>query len=294
MAIKTSGSLALSEIASEFQDGTPHSLSEFYRGGSLVPDASANSNVPSSGAISIGNFYGSVRQFATGYSSTYVSGGYRYLIFTSSGTLSCAAIVADYVVIGAGGAGGGGAWGGGGGGGRFLTGSAALDGNYPITIGAPGGGLGQVGGTTTFNGITSIGGGYGGWDVTLSSVAAPIDGYASGGGGAGSKYYPGTSQEGGLGIQSNGGNGYSGGSGVDAGGGGGGAGGSGGHASSHYGGVGGPGLQWLDGNYYCGGGGGYGNGGWQRESGIGYNNYGGGAPATGSAQQGAVIIRYPI
>lgn len=269
-------------------------MSEFYRSGGLVPEATENNNIPTSGAIQFDDFYGSVRKYSSGYQSTYDSGGYRYLVFTSSSTLNCAALEnAEWAVIGGGGGGGGGAWGGGGGGGRFQTASGTLSGSYPIVIGGAGS-YGGSGGTTTFNGLSSIGGGYGGWDVTLSSVQAPPDGYASGGGGAGSKYYPGASQEGGIGIVSNGGNGYSGGSGVDAGGGGGGAGGSGQSGYSRTGGLGGAGVAWVDGNYYCGGGGGYGNGGGQRESGIGYNNYGGGAPATGSAQQGAVLIRYPI
>lgn len=294
MALQSSGAISISNIAGEFGGSTPHSMSEYYRNGAYTTEN--NTNVPTSGAISISQFYGAQRKFASGYNSSYDSGGYRYLIFTSSGTLNCAALgLCDILLIGGGGAGGGTAWGGGGGAGEFRYIITGLDGSYGITIGAGGASQGQSGGTTYAFNSSAIGGGYGGWDVTLSSVQAPPDGYASGGGGAGSKYYPGTSQEGGIGVYTNGGNGYSGGSGVDAGGGGGGAGASGGHASSHYGGAGGAGKQWLDGTYYCGGGGGYGNGGWQAAGGSGYTNYGGGGQANSiSAQNGAVIIRYAL
>lgn len=65
MAIKTSGSLALSEIAAEFGDTSPFSLSEYYRGGENVPNVTQNNAVPTSGTISIGNFYGAVNQWTT-------------------------------------------------------------------------------------------------------------------------------------------------------------------------------------------------------------------------------------
>ena len=47
MAIKSSGSLKFSEIAAEFEDTKPFSMSEFTRGGNRVPDASNNSNIVS-------------------------------------------------------------------------------------------------------------------------------------------------------------------------------------------------------------------------------------------------------
>jgi len=58
MALPSSGAISLSAIASEFGDSTPNSISEFYRGGSLVPNSSTNSNVPTSGQISFNQFYG--------------------------------------------------------------------------------------------------------------------------------------------------------------------------------------------------------------------------------------------
>lgn len=49
MALQTSGPISLSDIATEFNDTAPHSMSEFY---------GADSGIPSSGAIDISNFYG--------------------------------------------------------------------------------------------------------------------------------------------------------------------------------------------------------------------------------------------
>ena len=38
------------------------SMSQLYRGGAIVPDATANSSVPTSGAISLSNFYGATNR----------------------------------------------------------------------------------------------------------------------------------------------------------------------------------------------------------------------------------------
>lgn len=62
MPIKTSGQLAFTEIVAEFPDNAPHSMNEFYRGGGKVPDSSSNTNIPTSGAISFNNFYGTANR----------------------------------------------------------------------------------------------------------------------------------------------------------------------------------------------------------------------------------------
>ena len=49
MALQSSGPIKLSEIAGEFNDSSPHSLSEFY---------GASGGIPSSGQIKISDFYG--------------------------------------------------------------------------------------------------------------------------------------------------------------------------------------------------------------------------------------------
>ena len=65
MALQSSGAISLSDIASEFGDSTPNSINEFYRGGSLVPNAAINNSVPTSGAISFDDFYGASDQLWT-------------------------------------------------------------------------------------------------------------------------------------------------------------------------------------------------------------------------------------
>lgn len=64
MAVPSSGVIKISDIALEFQDTVPYRLSKYYRGGALVPNSSQNANVPTSGAIKLGNFYGAVRRVA--------------------------------------------------------------------------------------------------------------------------------------------------------------------------------------------------------------------------------------
>lgn len=60
MALPSSGALSLSDIQTEFGGSNPISLNEYYAGGGLVPSGTTGTNgaVPSSGAISINNFYG--------------------------------------------------------------------------------------------------------------------------------------------------------------------------------------------------------------------------------------------
>ena len=60
MAIQGSGAISFSDLAEEFGDTAPHSFSEFYRDGGLVPGV--NSNVAASGAIRLGTFYNSVNE----------------------------------------------------------------------------------------------------------------------------------------------------------------------------------------------------------------------------------------
>lgn len=59
MAVKSSGTLGLvSDIVAEFGGSAPYDLTDYYRGGSLVPNISANSDVPTSGTIALTDFYG--------------------------------------------------------------------------------------------------------------------------------------------------------------------------------------------------------------------------------------------
>jgi len=130
------------------------------------------------------------------------SGDWRIHRFNSSGTFTLSSLIGsslhvEYLIVGGGG-GGGMDMGGGGGGGGFLSGKHVLTpGSYTITVGAGGTGApaagtnGQpgghqytipatAGGNSSFNGLTAIGGGFGG-----SSYRGYTPGIAGGNGGSG-------------------------------------------------------------------------------------------------------------
>jgi hypothetical protein len=58
MTLPLSGALSLNDIQGEFGGSNPININEYYRGGAYVPDTAANSGIPTSGTISIGDFYG--------------------------------------------------------------------------------------------------------------------------------------------------------------------------------------------------------------------------------------------
>jgi len=58
MAVTSSAPIDIGDLVTEFGGDAPHSLTEYYRGGSLVPNTTANNSVPTSGAISLTDFFG--------------------------------------------------------------------------------------------------------------------------------------------------------------------------------------------------------------------------------------------
>jgi hypothetical protein len=82
MALPTSGPLTLEQIAAEFGRGNPVSLLSYYRGGGIVPNASVNQNVPTSGPISIKNFYGATNRVSI---STVISSNATNYVLTPPG-----------------------------------------------------------------------------------------------------------------------------------------------------------------------------------------------------------------
>jgi len=58
MTIVSSGTISINSLVGEYGGSGSHSLSEYYRGGSFVANHSNNANVPTSGTISLSNFYG--------------------------------------------------------------------------------------------------------------------------------------------------------------------------------------------------------------------------------------------
>ena len=67
MACPSSGQIKIQDIVDEFGGSTPHSLSEYYRDGGEVPGN--NTNVPTSGVISLSNFYDAVNEIQITVSS---------------------------------------------------------------------------------------------------------------------------------------------------------------------------------------------------------------------------------
>jgi len=68
MALPSSGPISLQMLQDEFGGSNPISLSEYYRNGGLVPGN--NTNVPTSGAISLSNFYNAVNEIAATMSNS--------------------------------------------------------------------------------------------------------------------------------------------------------------------------------------------------------------------------------
>ena len=54
----TSGTISLGDLRTFFGDSGSIALGDLYKGGSLVPNISQNSGVPSSGTIDLADFYG--------------------------------------------------------------------------------------------------------------------------------------------------------------------------------------------------------------------------------------------
>jgi len=229
----------------------------------------------------------------------------------------------DYIVVAGGGGGGvsisGFETGAGGGAGGYLTGTVNVSppASYAITIG--GGGAGAAGtarssngNTSSFGSLTSTVGGGGGAGRTSSPSNYGANSGGSGGGGSGWNNMGGAAGTSGQGNSGGNGTNSDGGTDRNGAGGGGGKGASGGNASGRNGGNGGIGSQWLDGNYYAGGGGGAGGdsggtggtgGGGNGRGGTGdgfaatANTGGGGGggrlgSAGGNGGSGVVIIRY--
>lgn len=210
---------------------------------------------------------------------TQVYNGNNTISFIPSVSGSEQLLVIDYLILGAGGE----AFSGGGGAGQYVTGTTSLiDGIYPVTAGKITTGTTvqtQISGShSSFNTIVSKGGGNGGYFNVNVALARGWNGASGGGaarttgaiGGTGNPQFNGASNDGATR-----------------------AGGGGGAASAgtnNFGTAGGLGLQWLDGNYYAGGGGAENAGG----GGLGCSPAGGGGGNfnEGPSGPGMVKIRY--
>lgn len=67
MALQTSGPISLQDIQNEFGGGNPINISEYYRGGTYVPNSTTNSNIPTGGVIKLSDFYGGSNEIPITY-----------------------------------------------------------------------------------------------------------------------------------------------------------------------------------------------------------------------------------
>ena len=83
MAIPASGPLSLTDIQTEFGGTNPISLSEYYAGGGLVPAGTTGTYgaVPSSGAISVQNFYGT-----SNFIPSYIENVFSTTVYNGTGS----------------------------------------------------------------------------------------------------------------------------------------------------------------------------------------------------------------
>ena len=82
MTLPASGPLSLSDIQTEFGGSNPISLSEYYAGGGLVPAGTSGTYgaVPSSGALSVQNFYGT-----SNYIPVYIEDLFSSFLYNGNG-----------------------------------------------------------------------------------------------------------------------------------------------------------------------------------------------------------------
>jgi hypothetical protein len=202
MTLPASGPLTFAQIQTEFGGTNPIGLNEYYRGGALVPNGPPqNAAIPTSGAISLNQFYGATRAFlftATisgsinnyNLSNAATAAGWNGVIplianitinsgvvVGSTSSTTAAFIVGSYaagssvnvtnngVISGLGGRGG--RAGSGGANANGLTGGTAFQISYPTTLTnnniiSGGGGGGGVGGDVIASFCQGTGGGAGG------------------------------------------------------------------------------------------------------------------------------------
>jgi hypothetical protein len=99
MALPLTGPISLADIQAEFGGSVPVSLSDYYKGGAYVLNTDYAPNVPTSGTISLSDFYGARRTILT--TVTYTTAGDNIFIAPTF-------IVGNLIVTMTGGAGGGG------------------------------------------------------------------------------------------------------------------------------------------------------------------------------------------
>lgn len=188
MALQSSGSISLSEIQTEFGGSNPISISEYYAGGANVPSGTTGDGgaIPTSGEISIGDFYGASNRVAiiltisantNGYNifnnrgGTYVAGGSDVTLVNNANIYSTSGVALD---TGTG----------------WTAGDTITIDNNALIVGH--GGDGGAGGNATNQlGLNASNGGAGStafnlqYSITLDNTGGTISGGSGGGGGGG-------------------------------------------------------------------------------------------------------------
>ena len=196
--------VSLTDIQTEYGGTDPTGLNEYYRNGSYVPTNAYTGAIPTAGAISFADFYGS-QKFTTSSTVYATAGSFSFVV--PSGVTSVST-----TIIAAGGGGGhgssgregasyGGGGGGGGAGGLSVASLAVTPGEtLTVNVGAGGvaGGIGsgKTGGTGGTGGASSVARGV----TSLASASGGV----GGGGGSGNGNTGGAGGAGGTGSTSNG------------------------------------------------------------------------------------------
>jgi len=100
MALPSSGTISVLQVAQMFGGSTPHSLSEYYKGGSLVLTTDTVPNVPTSGTISLSNFHGS--EIVESYVATVTAGTARNDEYNAVGSTVSLEVNTDGDMVGTG------------------------------------------------------------------------------------------------------------------------------------------------------------------------------------------------
>ena len=98
MVLQASGSISMQDIVDEFGGAGSDSISEYYRGGTWVPNISANTGIPLSGTISFSDFYSATNFYLDTTLTIGNSGGSYGYLAGSFGSMASTTMSNSYTV----------------------------------------------------------------------------------------------------------------------------------------------------------------------------------------------------
>lgn len=101
MALPSSGAISITDVRLMFGGASPHSLSEYYKNGAYVLSTDTAPNVPTSGAISLSNFYGA--EIVESYVTTVTAGTAFDRSYNSAQSSASVSVELNGDIIGSGG-----------------------------------------------------------------------------------------------------------------------------------------------------------------------------------------------